>query len=189
MVDLHLQLERVLKAAGVPLHGVPEEGDRGDLTSDLYSVVKPLVFTGRQVQDRTLPARTLTDEQGEFTVPGERPETWKERAEKLEAEVQRLRPWANLVADLDRCEHGRHEGDVCSGVHPLGCNGPSRGNPIEAAAVMDPARRRDHHSRVEWWAEQMNDGVVPGGLIGFTVHARPICVPSRESMSDPEAWK
>lgn len=32
--------------------------------------------------------------------------------------------WAALAADLDRCQHGRHEGDDCGS-----CDGPSRGNP------------------------------------------------------------
>jgi hypothetical protein len=31
----------------------------------------------------------------------------------------------NILLDLDRCEHGRHEGDVC-----LGCGGPSVGNTL-----------------------------------------------------------
>src|SRR6266536_3282851 len=30
----------------------------------------------------------------------------------------------SLVGNLDRCEHGRHVGDICSG-----CDGPSHGNP------------------------------------------------------------
>jgi hypothetical protein len=33
-------------------------------------------------------------------------------------------PWAALVADLDRCQHGRHQGDDCGS-----CGGHSRGNP------------------------------------------------------------
>lgn len=28
-----------------------------------------------------------------------------------------------ILLDLDRCEHGRHEGDAC-----IGCGGPSVGN-------------------------------------------------------------
>ncbi|MGW8679598.1 hypothetical protein ACWGNN_00765 [Streptomyces sp. NPDC055817] len=32
--------------------------------------------------------------------------------------------WAALVANLDRCEHGRHQGDDCGS-----CGGVSRGNP------------------------------------------------------------
>ncbi|MFH8813055.1 hypothetical protein ACH4GZ_38650 [Streptomyces hygroscopicus] len=33
-------------------------------------------------------------------------------------------PWAALVADLDRCEHGRHRGDSCGD-----CGSESHGNP------------------------------------------------------------
>ncbi|WP_407563349.1 hypothetical protein [Streptomyces sp. 184] len=33
--------------------------------------------------------------------------------------------WARLAADLDRCEHGHHEGDVCGDT----CVTASRGNP------------------------------------------------------------
>lgn len=33
-------------------------------------------------------------------------------------------PWAALVADLDRCEHGRHQGDACGD-----CGTESHGNP------------------------------------------------------------
>lgn len=32
-------------------------------------------------------------------------------------------PWAALVADLDRCVHGRHQGDACGS-----CGGTSTGN-------------------------------------------------------------
>lgn len=52
--------------------------------------------------------------------------TWKARAQQLEEEVRKLSKWANIASDLDRCEHGRHEGDVCGGTS--GCNGPSVGN-------------------------------------------------------------
>lgn len=34
-------------------------------------------------------------------------------------------PWAALVADLDRCVHGRHQGDDCGGS----CGSQSQGNP------------------------------------------------------------
>lgn len=36
-----------------------------------------------------------------------------------------------LVADLDRCEHGRHEGDVCSG-----CGGPSHGGVLDEGVLV-----------------------------------------------------
>ncbi|HUR18866.1 MAG TPA: hypothetical protein VMZ51_08035 [Acidimicrobiales bacterium] len=39
-----------------------------------------------------------------------------------------------VLRDLDRCEHGRHEGDVCGGES--GCNGPSKGNPIAQDRVI-----------------------------------------------------
>jgi hypothetical protein len=34
-------------------------------------------------------------------------------------------PWTALAADLDRCPHGRHQGDDCGS-----CGGRSRGNPV-----------------------------------------------------------
>ncbi|QGZ53304.1 hypothetical protein GPZ77_34300 (plasmid) [Streptomyces sp. QHH-9511] len=34
-------------------------------------------------------------------------------------------PWAGLIGDFDRCEHGRHEGDVCGTT----CGTRSQGNP------------------------------------------------------------
>lgn len=65
---------------------------------------------------------------------------------------------AKLLADLDRCEHGRHEGDVCSGIN--GCNGPSQGNP---------------HIRT-------------GDVIGYTIERQPIVMPKRGHRHDPAAW-
>lgn len=41
-------------------------------------------------------------------------------------QLHRLQAAAVLLSDMDRCEHGRHLGDVCGGAS--GCNGPSRGN-------------------------------------------------------------
>lgn len=78
-----------------------------------------------------------------------------------------LRNHARLVAvldDLDRCEHGRHKGDVCGGAG--GCNGPSLGNPIAANR--------------NWPSEP--------GQIGFDIARRPIVVPERERTRDPDAW-
>lgn len=39
-------------------------------------------------------------------------------------EMEELRLARRILGDLDRCEHGRHEGDDCSS-----CGGPSKGNP------------------------------------------------------------
>lgn len=51
-----------------------------------------------------------------------------------EHRLHRLSAAADLLSDLDRCEHGRHRGDVCGGVS--GCNGPSHGNPF-----LEPGQR------------------------------------------------
>ncbi|MEV6547956.1 hypothetical protein AB0M57_04510 [Streptomyces sp. NPDC051597] len=67
--------------------------------------------------------------------------------------------WAALAADLDRCEHGRHEGDPCGPSGP--CNGTSTGNP---------------HLR-------------PGTVIGYGRSGDPIVMPDRDDKHDPAAWR
>lgn len=49
--------------------------------------------------------------------------TWKQLAEQQRTKINELSKWHAICVDLDRCEHGRHEGDVCSS-----CGGPSKGN-------------------------------------------------------------
>ncbi|HWM95534.1 MAG TPA: hypothetical protein VNO54_00615 [Streptosporangiaceae bacterium] len=60
-------------------------------------------------------------------------------------------PWAALVADLDRCEHGRHQGDACDSCGPW-----SHGNPhlrpgsvigfgLRGDAIVMPAREFKHN--------------------------------------------
>jgi hypothetical protein len=66
---------------------------------------------------------------------------------------------AAVLADLDRCPHGRHEGDACSDGDS--CNGTSAGNP------------------------SMPTGVV----IGYDRYGDPIVMPSRENKHDPRAWR
>lgn len=67
--------------------------------------------------------------------------------------------WAALVADLDRCMHGRHQGDPCG---PSGaCTGTSAGN---------------HHLR-------------PGMVIGYGIRGDHIVMPDREHKHDPAAWR
>lgn len=67
--------------------------------------------------------------------------------------------WAALVADLDRCQHGRHQGDPCG---PDGaCTGTSAGNP---------------HLR-------------PGQTIGYGLRGERIVMPDREHKHDPAAWR
>lgn len=67
---------------------------------------------------------TPSSELSDTSVNGKRL-TWREKCERLEAEIKRLRPFALMVSDLDRNEHGRHEGDTdCSDP-----TGTSQGNP------------------------------------------------------------
>jgi hypothetical protein len=59
------------------------------------------------------------------TTIGARRLTWRELAEHTAQLGEQYRDWAIICADLDRCEHGRHEGDAC-----FGCGGTSKGNPL-----------------------------------------------------------
>lgn len=48
-------------------------------------------------------------------------------------------PWAKLIGELDRCEHGRHEGDACGTT----CGHESKGNPhMRPGAVIGYSLRR-----------------------------------------------
>jgi hypothetical protein len=67
--------------------------------------------------------------------------------------------WAALAADLDRCRHGRHEGDPCGPADD--CTGTSTGNP---------------------WLR-------PGMVIGHDRHGDEIVMPDRDHKHDPAAWR
>lgn len=67
-------------------------------------------------------------------------------------------PWIGILADLDRCQHGRHQGDACGPADD--CTGTSAGNP----------RLR------------------PGTVIGYTLRRGPIVMPDRDHKHDPAAW-
>jgi hypothetical protein len=67
--------------------------------------------------------------------------------------------WAALIADLDRCQHGRHQGDACGPADA--CTGTSAGNP---------------HLR-------------PGAVIGYDMRRNPIVMPDRDHKHDPAAWR
>jgi hypothetical protein len=84
--------------------------------------------------------------------------TWREEAERLRAEVRRLSVFARMVNDLDRNEHGRHEGDV-DGGDPTGV---SQGNP------------------------RLHTGDVLGYSIAGD--QRPYVMPERGQRHDPQAW-
>ena len=80
-----------------------------------------------------------------------------------ETEFHRLLDVQVILSDLDRCEHGRHAGDVCGGT--AGCNGPSKGNPF----------------------------LQMGQRIGTTISGVPIIVPAsgphiRVNLGDPVLW-
>lgn len=67
------------------------------------------------------------------------PLTWQELAEERGRELRTAQRWSRLCADLDRCEHGRHEGDVCSA-----CGGPSVGNRLIGHAPIGHTMNRHH---------------------------------------------
>ncbi|MET7944251.1 hypothetical protein [Streptomyces sp. NPDC005302] len=64
-----------------------------------------------------------------------------------------------ILTDLDRCRHGRHEGDPCGPADE--CNGTSAGNP---------------------WLR-------PGMVIGHDRHGDEIVMPDRDHKHDPAAWR
>jgi hypothetical protein len=68
-------------------------------------------------------------------------------------------PWRTLLSDLDRCQHGRHEGDACGPADS--CTGTSAGNP---------------HLR-------------PGQVIGYGLRRDHIVMPGRDHKHDLAAWR
>lgn len=76
---------------------------------------------------------------------------------------------ATLLSDLDRCPHGRHEGDTCygwrgPGLYDGGCKGSvSLGNPLlkpgtvigvdlyRMFVIRYPADRNDRHDPKAWY--------------------------------------
>ncbi|MFE6126644.1 hypothetical protein ACFQ6Q_00005, partial [Streptomyces sp. NPDC056437] len=67
--------------------------------------------------------------------------------------------WRTLLADLGRCQHGRHHGDACGPADA--CTGTSAGNP---------------HLR-------------PGAVIGYGLRGDQIVMPERDYKHDPAAWR
>lgn len=87
---------------------------------------------------------------------GDKRLTWREAFERVDSERKRYQSMATTLTDLDRCEHGRHEGDVCGS-----CGGPSKGNPIMEAAGRPPL--------AQWEPRR----------IGTDLSGKPIIVPRR----------
>lgn len=89
--------------------------------------------------------------------------TWQEHADRLTVERNRLSALAEVLMDLDRCEHGRHEGDDCFGCAEKIAGAASMGNP---------------------WAEAGTR------RIGTLMSGKPIVIPAAHSDSrDPAAWR
>ncbi len=82
--------------------------------------------------------------------------------------TDRYKALARILSDLDRCPHGRHAGDTCSGYRPgepmSGCEGGrSLGNPYMPG---------------------------PGERAGTDLGGRPYRMPAHtESTGDPESWR
>jgi hypothetical protein len=82
-----------------------------------------------------------------------------ERTMEAPEQAQRDAALAAVLADLDRCAHGRHEGDVCGD-----CGGPSKGNDhlprgtvigydIGGRPVVMPDREHKHDPQA-WRADE-----------------------------------
>lgn len=88
-----------------------------------------------------------------------------ERTEKPVTDTLAMRSLADtaglvkILTDLDRCQHGRHQGDACGPADA--CTGTSAGNP---------------HLR-------------PGQVIGYSLRGDHIVMPDREHKHDPAAWR
>lgn len=85
----------------------------------------------------------------------------QERAAREHERQTHLHNAQRVLSDLDRCPHGRHRGDVCSGVQ--GCDGPSKGNPHLPA---------------------------PGEVVGYDLGGRPYVMPAGHlSCGNAESWR
>lgn len=120
--------------------------------------------------------------------------TWRELSEAQARTATQQQALVQVLYDLDRCEHGRHEGDFCSGPHPRGCSGPSRGNPFAAivgAVMYEDAAEGD--AAEEEVTDRLAYAAMEGRLvprqIGFSLDAQPIVIPGREDSKVPAAYR
>lgn len=107
--------------------------------------------------------------QEETTVSPEEPTSAEHSGVRHEdRQCRRAQKFTRVLADLDRCPHGRHEGDSCAGwsaAEPArGCRGGvSLGNPH-----LPP----------------------PGTVLGYDLYGNVIAMPPRGSRGqDPNAWR
>lgn len=101
------------------------------------------------------------DEVVSTTSVGRVPWTWKQLAADQEEHLNRWQGMITFITDLNRCEHGRHRGDVCS--FASGCDGYSKGNPLSRSKGDDwslPRLRYDANG-------------VGGVVLGYNISAEP----------------
>jgi hypothetical protein len=77
--------------------------------------------------------------------------TWRELCEAQETELIKLRKFQQIVSDLDRNEHGRHEGDIdtfdptgISNGNPKFCTGEVIAYSLGGKPYIMPARGNRH---------------------------------------------
>lgn len=86
----------------------------------------PHIYSNLSVNDGPLEWVEPHDGEPAYQRRSMRRVTWQEAYERERDQVQRLQSFETFVRDLDRCQHGRHEGDTCT--FERGCGGPSKGN-------------------------------------------------------------
>lgn len=82
-------------------------------------------------------------------------------------EAQRGRDAIKFLADLDRCPHGRHEGDTCSGWQPGG---------------------DDYHRGCRGGWSLGNPYLKTGQVAGYGLGAKPYVMPPRGERHKLSAW-
>ncbi|MEU6376773.1 hypothetical protein [Streptomyces sp. NPDC046909] len=155
----------------------------GDMDEETHAALTDLVrvATRRFAEDQATIVQQVNDLRGAWLRAGPPPlgtsiaRWWDARLIELQNTLRRpdgarsqpgdpphvsMEQWVlqlvGVLADLDRCQHGRHEGDPCGS-----CGGLSAGNPY----------------------------VGPGRVIGHNVYGNPIVLPTRNSKTDPAAWR
>lgn len=127
------------------------------------------------MSDTPLPPAKPPDPNLSNLTVGDQRLTWRQAAEHHDERARRAERLATVLVDLDRCQHGRHEGDVCSG-----CGGPSLGNPIPELADL-AARRLADNPRVPAVALRQ---------VGYGISGDPILIPPRgTAVGTPANWR
>jgi hypothetical protein len=134
----------------------------------------------------------------------------KERDE-LRERMYGLEQWRRLVSDLDRCPHGRHEGDTCAGwrgpgLYDGGCrDGISLGNPLlggmavlgvgldGAQLIRVPEEKADRVNAERWYAPAEPGEMLHHHLAGYVGQEEAAKVgltpDSREAPTNTHTWE